>query len=125
MLASLPTSAPGGNVRVYVIWEEITFSDWTPPSDSSLARIPDSRVAQYFDRDDLIAKAWKSVLARDSVVVTGEATFVKDSPAWDSALLFAPGTKWDAEPPAPVFTGAAVVSTTGELAAALRAVAAK
>ncbi len=106
-------------MRVYVVWEQITFSDWTPPSDDNLARMTDSRARQYYDASDVVAKAWKSVLARDSVVVQGDAEYVKNSPAWDSALYFAPGTRWDAEPPAPTLAAAPIVSAQDALHAAL------
>ena len=93
----------------------MTPSDWVPPSDSALDRITDARASQYFDRNKLVAKAWAPVLAPDSVVVTGEASYVKDSPAWDSAFVFPAGAKWEATPPTPTFAGAPVYAVESQL----------
>lgn len=121
MLEGLPATAAGGDVRVYVVWQQITFSDWTPPTDANLARIPDPRARQYYDAGNVVASAWKPVLARDSVVVQGEASYVKSAPAWDCALYFAPGTRWDAEPPQPTSTIAPIVEAPAALRLALAA----
>ncbi len=110
---------PNADVRVYVVWEEITFSDWTPPSNDSIARMTDLRARQYYDANTLVAKAWKDVLARDSVAAQGDATYVKNPPAWDCALYFPAGAQWAAEPPAPTIAVGPIVSAEDALAAAL------
>jgi len=43
-------------VRVFVVWEPILSTDWSPPSTFALHRIADARVQQYWDPDHLIAK---------------------------------------------------------------------
>ncbi len=40
-------------IRVFVIWEPVLLTDWAAPSTASLARVPDSRVQQYWDRGGL------------------------------------------------------------------------
>jgi hypothetical protein len=41
----------GQDVRVFVIWEPVLATDFTAPSTAALARIPDLRAAQYWDRN--------------------------------------------------------------------------
>ena len=42
-------------MRVFVVWEPILTTDWSPPTTFALHRIPDLRAQQYWD-PDIIAK---------------------------------------------------------------------
>ena len=44
------------NLTVLVVWEPILPSDWSRPTRLVMARIPDRRVIQFWDKDHLIAK---------------------------------------------------------------------
>jgi hypothetical protein len=45
-----------GKLTVLVVWEPILPSDWSRPTRPVMARIPDSRVIQFWDKDHLIAE---------------------------------------------------------------------
>ena len=83
-------------IRVFVIWEPVLLTDWAAPSTASLARVPDSRVQQYWDRGRLLSRAM------------GEKD--KSSIAWDYVTVYAPGAIWNSTSPsrsirmAPSFT---------------------
>jgi hypothetical protein len=46
---------PNIAARVFVVWEPILSTDWSPPSTFALNRIPDARVQQYWDPDHIVA----------------------------------------------------------------------
>jgi hypothetical protein len=78
------------DVRVFVIWEPVLATDFSAPSTSALARIPDPRVAQYWDR--------KRALSH----LLGEHD--RASVVWDYIAVYAPGTLWQDAPPKPVYS---------------------
>ena len=41
---------------MFVVWEPILSTDWSPPSTFALNLISDTRVQQYWDPDHLVAK---------------------------------------------------------------------
>jgi hypothetical protein len=55
-------------------------------------RIADPRVRQYYDPAARTAKLFTGVLGLPS-----------GSPAWDVYMVFAPGARWDADAPKPVY----------------------
>src|ERR1700745_2568768 len=75
----------GQDVRVFVIWEPVLATDFTAPSTAALARIPDLRAAQYWDR--------KRALSH----LLGEHN--RSSVVWDHIAIFAPETLWQDAPP--------------------------
>jgi hypothetical protein len=76
------------SVRVFVIWEPVLPTDFVAPSTAALARIPDMRAAQYWDRN------------RGLSHLLGEHN--RSSVAWDYIAVYAPGTLWQDVPPKPV-----------------------
>ena len=77
------------NVRVFVIWEPVLPTDFVAPSTAALARIPDARAEQYWDRK----RAMSHLLGeRDPSTVV-----------WDYIAVYAPGTLWLAAPPKPIY----------------------
>jgi hypothetical protein len=84
----------GVNVRVFVVWEPVLATDFSAPSTSALARIPDVRASQYWDR--------KRVLSR----LLGERN--RSTVVWDSIAVYAPGTLWQDTPPKPVYSNGPV-----------------
>jgi hypothetical protein len=77
-------------VRVFVVWEPVLPTDFTAPSTAALARIPDGRVSQYWDRQ----RALSRLLGEQ-----GRSTVV-----WDNIAVYAPGTLWQEAPPVPVYS---------------------
>ena len=97
---------PDQRIRVFVVWEPVLLTDWAAPSTAGLARVPDSRVQQYWDKGRLLSKAM------------GE----KDSSSivWDSVAVYAPGALWSDTPPKPFYEDGPVVRVVSALADALR-----
>jgi len=78
------------DVRVFVVWEPVLATDLAAPSTAALARVPDSRVTQYWDR--------KRALSH----LMGEHD--RRSVVWDYIAVFEPGTIWQDAPPKPVYS---------------------
>jgi hypothetical protein len=78
------------DVRVFVIWEPVLVTDFTAPSTAALARIPDLRVSQYWDR--------KRALSH----LLGERD--RSNVVWDYFAVYAPGPLWQDAPPKPVYS---------------------
>jgi hypothetical protein len=81
-------------VRVLVIWEPVLATDLAPPSTAALARIPDVRAAQYWDR--------KRALSH----LLGEHN--RSTVVWDHIAVYAPGTLWQDAPPKLVYSDSPV-----------------
>ena len=77
-------------MRVFVIWEAVLPTDFVAPSTTALARIPDARAAQYWDR--------KRVLSH----LLGERNH--STVVWDYIAVYAPGTLWQEAPPKPIYS---------------------
>ncbi|PYX55698.1 MAG: hypothetical protein DMG73_16815 [Acidobacteria bacterium] len=78
------------DLRVFVIWEPVLATDFAAPSTAALARIPDARAAQYWDR--------KRALSH----LLGEHN--RPTVVWDYIAVYAPGTLWQDAPPKPVYS---------------------
>src|SRR6266849_6092341 len=78
------------DLRVFVIWEPVLPTDFVAPSTPALARIPDARAAQYWDR--------KRALSH----LLGERN--RSTVVWDSIAVYAPGTLWQDAPPKPIYS---------------------
>jgi len=96
----------GSNLRVYVIWEPVLPSDLFAPSTSSLKRISDARVAQYWDRPRLVSHSM------------GETDH--NSIVWDYVAVYEPGKLWDNAPPEAAYSGNPVVDAIDDTRAAIR-----
>jgi len=95
-----------GRIRVFVVWEPVLPTDWAAPSTASLARVPDSRVQQYWDRGRLLSKAM------------GEKD--KSSIVWDYVAVYAPGALWNDTAPQPFYQDGPVVRVVSALTQALQ-----
>jgi hypothetical protein len=78
------------DVKVFVIWEPVLATDLAAPSTAALARIPDVRAAQYWDR--------KRALSH----LLGERN--RSTVIWDYIAVYAPGTLWQDALPKPVYS---------------------
>ncbi len=78
------------DVRVFVIWEPVLATDFVAPSTAALARIPNVRAAQYWDR--------KRALSH----LLGEHN--RSTVVWDYIAVYAPGTLWQDAPPKPTYS---------------------
>ena len=80
----------GKDVRVFVVWEQVLATDLTAPSTAALARVPDLRATQYWDRK------------RDLSHLMGERN--RSTVVWDYVAVYAPGELWQDAPPKPVYS---------------------
>jgi hypothetical protein len=82
-----------------VIWEPVLPTDLAAPSTAALARIPDVRTAQYWDRK----RALSHLLGERN-----QSTIV-----WDHIAVYEPGTLWQDVPPKPVYSDGPVRDVIG------------
>lgn len=89
----------GKDVRVFVVWEPVLPTDFVAPSTAALARIPDLRSAQYWDRQRALSQ------------LLGEHD--RRSVVWDYIAVYARGTTWQSAPPQPVYSDRPVRNVIG------------
>ena len=77
-------------MRVFVIWEPVLATDFVAPSSAALARIPDERATQYWDRK----RALSHLIAEHN----------RSTVVWDYIAVYAPGTLWQDAPPKPIYS---------------------
>jgi hypothetical protein len=92
-------------VRVLVVWEPMLATDWSHPSGMVQSRISDLRVAQFWDKDHLVAKAM------DQQITTQPSCCRRDGILWDLAAMYPPKVEW--EKSAPIFIDGPVVAISG------------
>ena len=80
---------------MFVVWEPILPTDWSPPSAGVLARIPDARVEQFWDPDHRVG----AVLSR-SLAAGVPGCCRSQGRLWDDVAVFPPATRLGAAPPA-------------------------
>ncbi len=86
-------------MRVFVIWEPVLPTDFVAPSTAALARIPDTRAAQYWDGK----RALSHLLGeRNRLTVV-----------WDHIAVYSPGTLWRDAPPKPIYSDNPVLDVIG------------
>ena len=82
-------------MRVFVIWEPVLATDLTAPSTTALARIPDVRATQYWDRERALSH------------LLGEHN--RSTVVWDHIAVYAPGALWQDTLPKPVYSDSPVL----------------
>lgn len=97
------------NLTILVVWEPILASDWSRPTRPVLARIPDRRVMQFWDKDHLIARQLNQQLSTSQPTCCRHAGIL-----WDVVALYPKGVQWGGSQP--VFVDGAVVKVEMELA---------
>ncbi len=97
--AQLLRENSGKDIRVFVVWEPVLKTDLAAPSTAALARIPDPRVVQYWDRKRLLSH------------LLGEHS--RSTVVWDHIAVYAPGELWQDAPPKPVYSNNPVRDVIG------------
>jgi hypothetical protein len=94
---------------VLVVWEPILPTDWSRPTRPVMARLPDKRVVQFWDKDHIIARQLSAQLH------TKEPSCCRHSGTlWDLVALYPKGTNWnDSEP---IYVDGPVFKVQAELA---------
>jgi len=82
-------------LRVFVIWEPVLPTDFGAPSTSTLKRISDPRVSQYWDKEHMLSR------------ILGERD--RSSVVWDYVAVYEPGKLWDQAPPLPLYSQRPVI----------------
>lgn len=100
-----------------VVWEPILVTDWRAPSRSTLARMSDARVEQFWDPNHEVSKAL-SRMAKLRPSVPNSGTDTDNGFHWDEAIVCAPHSKWE-DSPAPLFWRGPVYRSISGLATAL------
>jgi hypothetical protein len=106
-------------VAVLIVWERVGRSRAAPaatkpPPSSVLSRISDIRVAQFWDGGQLTSSALRDAAQKHPGWPTGELVS-NGGVIWDTVLIFAPGGRWDHEPPVPAYAGGDVVDVIEEV----------
>ena len=94
---------PGERVTVFAIWEKVLSSDWSPPIARVMARISDSRVAQFWDPERVLSHHLGETEDRKTIV-------------WDWVAVYPEGAKWGSKPN---YSGRPVVKVAEAFEAAL------
>jgi hypothetical protein len=95
---------PDFKVRVLVVWEPILATDWTSPIGSTLARIRDHRVRQFWDEKHLVASALNEIV-KQKPPQPEPGCCVQKGFYWDDAILYAPHERWKDEPTSVFWNG--------------------
>ena len=82
------------NLTILVVWEPILASDWSRPTHPVLARLPDRRVMQFWDKDHLIAKQLDQQLSTLQPSCCRHAGIL-----WDLAAVYPKGVQWGSTQP--------------------------
>lgn len=98
------------NLRVFVVWEPVLATDWHAPGAAAVARIPDPRASQFWDRQHLLSQEIRRAAA------SGQK---QDGVVWDFIALFPPEARWTAAYPTAQFSGRTVVRVIDTVARAL------
>jgi hypothetical protein len=97
-----------GDLRVFVVWEPMLLTDWFRPNRLVQRRISDSRAAQFWDKNHLVAKEVRAHLSE----WRGDCCS-QNGILWDVVGVYPKKAKWDS---APVFLNGPVVRATPEAA---------
>jgi hypothetical protein len=84
-------------MRVLVVWEPILATDWRSPSGSTLARIPDRRVRQFWDPKHVVTRKLNEI-AMQKPPQPEPSCCIQQGFYWDQAILYAPHEHWKDEP---------------------------
>ncbi len=106
-------------MRVLVVWEPILNGDWRRPTTRTLARIPDSRAAQFWDPDHLIAEELRRA-ANSNERLPKPSCCVNHGHFWDMAAIFPPEARANDTLPAPVFLDGEVVGQESAIRSKLK-----
>jgi len=93
-------------LRVFAVWEPVLATDMRAPSTTTLRRLRDPRVSQFWDKERLLSHAMGE---------HGRSTIV-----WDYIAIYDAGKEWKDSPPEPVFAGRTVVSVIPRAAETLK-----
>ena len=103
---------PNLRITVVVVWEPILPTDWRKPTTSTLTRLSDARVAQFWDPHHLASREIERRLAAKNIAFHGHAS---RGNLWDLAVLYPAGQQFQDALPAPAFIDGPIVEVAPEL----------
>lgn len=111
-------------LRVLVVWEPILPTDWEQPTTSTLARLHNPEVVQFWDHNHLIAHEISRELSTDTA---GPKPRCCESSGnlWDFAGLYPKGSLWQGAPPKAAFANGPVAHVQPGLSSELQALLAR
>jgi hypothetical protein len=95
-------------MRVFVVWEPILTGDWRRPTTRTLKRITDSRAAQFWDPEHLIAEELRGAAERNARLPRPSCC-INHGHFWDMVAVFPQGARANDVLPAPDFFDGTVV----------------
>jgi len=104
---------------VLVVWEPILVTDWRSPSGSTLARLSDPRVRQFWDPKHVVSielSQMESLRHLQTEPNSGKGFY------WDEAIVYGPHSKWK-DAPTPLFWNGPVYQVIPGLGGALNGIA--
>jgi len=101
---------------VFVVWEPILSTDWSPPSTFALNLIPDGRARQYWDPDHLVAK---KLAADRRAPQPEEECCARSGILWDLIAVYPRGAAWNDRMPVAVVFNGPVVDVKSEIESSL------
>jgi hypothetical protein len=101
---------------VFVVWEPILKTDWSPPSTFALRRVRDLRAQQYWDPDHVIARMMAADARAPQPV---QDCCDRDGILWDLAAVYPRGAIWEDHMPAAVVFNGPVVDVASAIETAL------
>ena len=103
---------PQKAVVVFAVWEPMLPTDWSQPGSSTLQRLSDRRVRQFWDHNHVVANALKKA---ESVGKLHPDCCERKDVLWDLIAAYAPGAAWQELLPEPNLFNGTVVRAVGEL----------
>lgn len=103
---------PNLRISVVVVWEPILPTDWRRPTTSTLTRISDARVAQFWDPHHLASREIERGLTAKNVAFHGHTS---RGNLWDLAVLYPAGSQFPNTLPAPAFIDGPIADVAPEL----------
>ena len=101
---------------MFVVWEPILSTDWSPPSTFAMHLIRDVRARQYWDPDHVVSKR----LAADRRAPQPEEECCERSGIlWDLVAVYPPGATWNDRMPTAVLFNGPVVDVKADIESSL------
>ena len=101
-------------MSVFVVWEPILVTDSVGVKSLALARIPDRRATQFWDKGHQLS-AHMGGPASFGPKSGAKILFDMDEYVWDFVAVYAAGFRWRDSGASPGFAGAPVVKVTSDL----------
>jgi hypothetical protein len=103
---------------VFVVWEPILSTDWSPPSTFAMNRISDGRARQYWDPGHVVAK---TLAADRRAPQPDEACCERSGILWDLVAVYPRGATWNDRMPVAVLFNGPVVDVKADIESLLTA----